>query len=151
MTAMASPITGVSMLCSIVYSGSDQRKPQNSASLAFVGVIQRWPVNSPHKGPATRKMFPFDNVIMKISHCSGAHQLHLSMSWSVWLFECLPVNRALSEFSLTHVLAYPCPRICDASGWVFHNKTNHLGPLVGGYHSFQMIANVILFKLFEFG
>ena len=23
-----------------------------------------WPVNSPHKGPATRKMFPFDDVIM---------------------------------------------------------------------------------------
>ena len=26
--------------------------------------IHRWPVNSPHKGPVTRKMFPFDDVIM---------------------------------------------------------------------------------------
>ena len=26
--------------------------------------IHRWPVNSPHKGPVTRKMFPFDCVIM---------------------------------------------------------------------------------------
>ena len=26
--------------------------------------IHRWPVNSPHKWPVTRKMFPFDNVIM---------------------------------------------------------------------------------------
>ena len=26
--------------------------------------ISRWPVNSPHKGPVTRKMFPFDDVIM---------------------------------------------------------------------------------------
>ena len=26
--------------------------------------IHRWPVNSPHKGPVTRKMFPFDYVIM---------------------------------------------------------------------------------------
>ena len=25
-----------------------------------------WPVNSPHKGPVTRKMFPFDDVIMKM-------------------------------------------------------------------------------------
>ena len=27
------------------------------------------PVNSPHKGPVTRKMFPFDDVIMKLSVC----------------------------------------------------------------------------------
>ena len=27
-------------------------------------IIHRWPMNSPHKGPVTRKMFPFDNVIM---------------------------------------------------------------------------------------
>ena len=26
--------------------------------------IHRWPVKSPHKGPVTRKMFPFDDVIM---------------------------------------------------------------------------------------
>ena len=27
--------------------------------------IHRWPVNSPHKGPVTRKMIPFDDVIMQ--------------------------------------------------------------------------------------
>ena len=27
--------------------------------------IQRWPVNSPHKGPVKRKMFPFDDVVMQ--------------------------------------------------------------------------------------
>ena len=31
-------------------------------SLAFVRGIQRWPVNSPHKGPVTRKMLLFDDV-----------------------------------------------------------------------------------------
>ena len=46
------------------YSGTDERKHQRSASLAFVRGIQRWPVNSPHKGPITRKMFPLDDVIM---------------------------------------------------------------------------------------
>ena len=35
-----------------------------SASLAFVRGIHWWSVNSPHKGPVTRKMFPFDDVIM---------------------------------------------------------------------------------------
>ena len=42
----------------------DQRKHQSSASLAFVWGIRRWPVNSPHKRPVTRKIFPLDDVIM---------------------------------------------------------------------------------------
>ena len=37
-------------------SGADQIKHQSSASLAFVQGIHRWPVNSPHKWPVTRKM-----------------------------------------------------------------------------------------------
>ena len=41
-----------------------QRKHQSSTSLAFVWGIHRWPVNSPHKRPVARKMFPFDDVIM---------------------------------------------------------------------------------------
>ena len=47
-----------------VYSGTGQLKHKRSASLAFVRGIHRWPSNSLHKGPATRKMFPFDDVIM---------------------------------------------------------------------------------------
>ena len=64
MSAMASQITSVSIVCSTVGSGADQRQHQSSASLAFVWGINRWPVNSPHKWPVTRKMFPFDHVIM---------------------------------------------------------------------------------------
>ena len=47
---------------STVYSDADQRKHQSSASLAFVMGIHRSPVNSPHKGPVTRKIF--DDVIV---------------------------------------------------------------------------------------
>ena len=47
------------------YSGADHRKHQSSASLAFVRGIHRGPVNSPHKWPVTRKMIPFDDVIMR--------------------------------------------------------------------------------------
>ena len=47
----------------------NQRKHQSSASLAFVRGIHRWPVNSLHKGPVTRKMFPFDDVIMTMTCC----------------------------------------------------------------------------------
>ena len=62
--AMASQITSPTIVYSTVYSGADQRKHQSSASLAFVRGIHRWPVNSPHKGAVTRKMFPFVDVIM---------------------------------------------------------------------------------------
>ena len=64
MSAMASQITCVPIVYSAVCSGTDQRKHQSSASLALVRGIHRWPVNSPHKGPVTRKIFPFDDVIM---------------------------------------------------------------------------------------
>ena len=40
-------------------------KHQSSASLAFVWGIHRWSVNSTHNWPVTRKMFPFDDVIMQ--------------------------------------------------------------------------------------
>ena len=63
MSAMASQITSLSIVYSTVYS--NQRKHQSSASLAFVRVIHQSPVNSPHKGPVTRKMFPLDDVIMR--------------------------------------------------------------------------------------
>ena len=45
-SAMASQITGVYIVCSIVGPGAYQRKHQSSASLAFVWGIHRWPMNS---------------------------------------------------------------------------------------------------------
>ena len=62
---MASQITSLTIVYSAVHSGADQRKHQSSASLAFVRGIHRWPVNSLHKGPVTRKMFPFDDIMLQ--------------------------------------------------------------------------------------
>ena len=62
MSATISQITGVSIILSTVCSGVDQRKHQSSESL------HRWPVDSPHKGPVTRKMSSFDDVMMDILH-----------------------------------------------------------------------------------
>ena len=61
---MAPQITSLTIVYSTVYSGADQRKHQSSSSLAFVLGIHRWLMNYPHKWPVTRKMFPFDDVIM---------------------------------------------------------------------------------------
>ena len=64
MSAIASQITSLTIVYSIIYSDADQRKHQSSASLAFVQGIHRGPVNSPHKWPVARKMLSFDDVIM---------------------------------------------------------------------------------------
>ena len=70
MGVIASEFTSLTIVYSTVYSGADQRKNQSSASLAFVRVIHRGPVNSPRKGPVTWKMFPFDDVIVHNSYLS---------------------------------------------------------------------------------
>ena len=56
MSGIPSQITGFSIAFSTVCSGADQRKYQSSVPLAFVRGIHRSPVDSPHKGPVTRKM-----------------------------------------------------------------------------------------------
>ena len=81
MKTIAFQISSVSIVYLTVSTGADQRKHQSSASLAFVRVIYRGPVNSPHKGPVTRKMFPFDDVIM---HSLNYHHLSLPMARSLF-------------------------------------------------------------------
>ena len=73
MGAIASQITSLTIVYSTVYSDADQRKHQSSVSLALCEGIHRWPVNSAHKGPVTRKIFPFHDVIMD----------NLSVTWNL--------------------------------------------------------------------
>ena len=93
MSAMASQITGISMVCWTVCSGTDQRKHQRSASLPYVRGIQQWPMNSPHKWPVTRKMFPFDDVIMGYWQMLGE-----SLTW-------VPGERFQNTYELLNVKA----------------------------------------------
>ena len=112
MSAMASRITGISMVCSTFCSGTYQRKQQSSASLAFVWGIHRWPANYPHKGPVTRKMFPFDNVIM--NSLQGGY-------WNIEYFE--------ETYSLSPIDAYTRqqtrPSLFEIMAWLlFGTKYN---------------------------
>ena len=81
MSAMSSQITGVSIVYWAVCSGANQRKHQSSTSLAFVRGIHRGLMNSSHKGPVTRKMLPFDYVIMHFCY----QVVHL---WDLRLVRC---------------------------------------------------------------
>ena len=84
MSTIASQITSLTIVYSTIYSGADQSKHQSSASLAFVWGIHREPVNPPHKWPVTRKMFPFDDVIMTML-LLRSYTFKLTVMWSTSL------------------------------------------------------------------
>ena len=89
MDTIASQITSLTIVYSIVYSGTDHRKHQSSASLASVRGIHRGPVNFPHKGPVTRKIFPLDDVIMTYDRVMAIVLNHTDMIDTItksWMF-----------------------------------------------------------------
>ena len=96
MGAMASQITSLTIVYSTVYSSADRRKYKSSTSLAIVRGLHRWPVNSPHKGPATRKMFPFDDVIMKF----GGNFIcwHLFCHWMTRQLCCCVLGKSFYRY-----------------------------------------------------
>ena len=100
MSLMASQITSLTIVYSAVYSGADQRKLQSSASLAFVRWIHRGSANSPHKRPVTRKMFPFDDVIMNVKLFKVRFTHDVSMPWRrfpYYWFLCWSGRRSTSH------------------------------------------------------
>ena len=64
MSAMPSQITGVSIVCLAVCLGADQRNIKVPRHCFLLVESTGSPMDSPHKGPVTQKMFPFDDVIM---------------------------------------------------------------------------------------
>ena len=84
MGTVASQIISLTIVYSTVYSNTDQRKHQSSASLAFVWGIHRGSVNSRHKWPVTRKMFPFDDVIMMLTTSKYVPKFLIN-NWSLHL------------------------------------------------------------------
>ena len=109
MSAMASQITSLTILYSTVYWGTVQWKHRSSASLAFVRGILRWPLNSPHKRPLTRNMFPFNYAILKsISrYLPGIRRQHMEYYFflkSVWLSFQRVTIRVAKFWSASHCI-----------------------------------------------
>ena len=83
---MASQIISLKIVYSTVYSGADQRKYQNSASLAFVRGIHRWPVNSPQMAsnaenvPIWWRHHGSNNQLLFTASLCGQH-LSWEMAW----------------------------------------------------------------------
>ena len=74
------------------------RRSKKTSKLRVTGLCvgnSPGPVNSPHKGPVTRKMFPFDDVIMGIDEYMGScrYTLHIQeeqaqIQWRQTLLVC---------------------------------------------------------------
>ena len=77
-------------------SGADQRKHQSSTSVTFVRGIHRWPVGSSHKGPITRKMFPFDDVIMINCHWDFYCQNEEPVPYSKTIYQSVTLSLTIS-------------------------------------------------------
>ena len=99
MGAISSQITSLTIVYTIIYSEPDQRKHQSFASLAFVWGIHRGPVNSPHKWPVTREVFPFDDVIMIFDG-------HGRFIWYTWYSQSLTAQFIASAWFC--IFIYPC-------------------------------------------
>ena len=119
MDAIASLITSLTSVYSTVHPGADQRKHKSSASLAFVRGIHRRSVNFPHKRPVTRKMFPFDDVIMSwiytFTHCiSHISQSFLIIKQLIIKFLIINLSNSYSSgiFKLIQAILHKC--MCNA-------------------------------------
>ena len=102
---MALQITSLVVVSSTVYSDADQRKLHSSASLAFVWENSPGLVNSPHKGPGTRKMFPVDDVIMDShmeSYLTWILCFESCVSSVIWRVRYHPWYVEFSNIYLTH-------------------------------------------------
>ena len=148
MGAIASQITSLT----IVYSDADQRKHQSSASLAFVRGIHRGPVNSPHKWPVTRKMFPFDDVIMTLRYAPVAmcNIRYILFEFSIGE-RCLRLKRLMfSMYSHMFSILLICPHM----SYVYCNhwldaiaSTLFLCYLCPNFMSFFIIYVILLYIL----
>ena len=166
MVRMASQITSLMTIYSTVYSGVDQRKHQSSTSLAFVWGIHCWSVNFLHKLPVTRKMFPFDDIIMHFPDdifkwiflngivwilikialkfgprgpISNIQALVQIMAW------CWPRNKPLSEPMMVSLMMHICitqPQIVEKNCVILDQTSlyslTHAGNTVALLHHFSM-------------
>ena len=123
MGAIASQITSLTIVYSTIYSDADHRKHQSSASLAFVWGIHRGPVNSSHKWPVTRKMFPYDDVIMMTK---------FNLLFIIERDPMCPLN-TYTLFSL-YVIADPTPSMDAQDIDSRNNNTYTLGTFIGLYY-----------------
>ena len=107
------------------FTGTRQRIHQSSASLAFVRGIHRWPVDSPQKGPVTRKKFPFDDVTMNMK---GQMDALYTSGNNLFYFHCIGYRKI-------------CSRVLK---WVAQNVFTSILAPIGVQHTWYWRLNIYL-------
>ena len=130
MGAIASQITSLTIVYLTVCLDADQRKHQSSASLAFVWGIHWGPVNSPYKWPVTRKMSPFDDVIM-VTKQPHVDQHSTVTWWLIFLAYVLMGSWTPSwNFTLVHLGARKIAILFGIFQWIISlDLSDRLGDL----------------------
>ena len=159
MSAAASQITGVSIVCSPVCSGAPQSRHQSSASLVFVRGIHRSPVNSPHKGPVTRKMVPFDDVIMKtayvhwdspISWISVPFQYEVNNEFRSNHNQVVKVacSIVMPQLTLKHLLKWHFIVFHSSvlHGWALISNLKDIASKLNAWHQFMWLKLVLILR-----
>ena len=95
----------IDCLCNIFVQAYSKERVQRFASLAFVRWIHRWPMDSPHKGSAKRKVFPRYDVNI------STRLYHVFMSWRHYF--AMPLSYIPSWM---RAVVYNC---MSASNWGF--------------------------------
>ena len=89
-----------------------RRRSKKTSKLRVTGLcVGNSPVNSPHKGPVTRKMFPFDNVIMLWKMRKSLTQIwKRSFNFQMIHFNSLKQHFPQSRYTtlLVYLLMYEC-------------------------------------------
>ena len=122
MTTIASQITSLARGC--LLNRLFRRKSKKSSKFRVTGFSvgnSPGPVNSPHKGPVTRKMFPFDDVIMIIymtipPSAFFRSSLRLSISCPSTLSITIIATGIMWRSTMARVKMAPCCTPSVASG-----------------------------------
>ena len=119
--SIASQITSLTIVYSIFYSDADQRKHQNSASLAFVRRIHRWP--SPNGQVLCGKCFH-----LMTSSCNRPRHQYQHTQWLVVRYKPMCAYRNLRVIRLIHLYTEIFRHTWVTSGYIvdhFYMEIHH--------------------------
>ena len=137
MGSIASQITSLTIVYSIVYFIQTQIKEKSK--LRVTGLCagnSPGPVNCPHKGPVTRKMFPFDDVIMPLDIALG----------DVAVSHMMPYRKMSRSFEAGFEHRFFRPAILSRGPpfTIMDRLWSHPGGMVGNYMFLKYVMKLLI-------
>ena len=93
-----------------------RRRSKKISKLRVTGLCHRWPVNSPQKGPVTRKIIPFDDVIMVIMQGTNIYIY-------IYIYSLYSLNDAVQFHNMNKKI---CNCNHDRAGWNSHKSPTRI-------------------------